>query len=269
MLRIQKSSRPDQWRYVPTHQNPADHATQSVCAGHLKNTNWLSGTEFLSRPEPGTSESTCDLVDLSTDPDIRRLVSAFSTAASSEQLGSQRFAKFSTWKPLTRAVTHLIHIARHFKTTPEEKSSCKGWHYCKAEFTVEECSKASAVIIQAVQQEVYSQEIKCIQKQEKMPKTSPLRNLDIFVDSEGLLRVRGRLQHSSHPNIQPGHVVLLRNSQAQRNEWPLGLVMQTFPSKDERVRQVEVKIIKPEGTSIFLRPINEFVLLLSPDKSKW
>lgn len=72
---------------------------------------------------------------------------------------------------------------------------------------------------------------------------------------------------SSHPNIQPGSVVLLKNSQVPRNEWPLGLVTQTFPSKDERVRQVEVKIIRPEGTSLFLRPVNELVLLLPPDES--
>lgn len=213
VLRIRRSSHPDQWRYVSTHQNPADHATRSVHAGHLKDTNWLSGPEFLSRAEPSTAENTNDLVDPGTDPDIRPLVSALSTAASPKQLDSQRFAKFSTWKLLTRAVTLIIHIARHFKKTPERKSSCQGWHYCKAEFTVEECSKASAVIIQAVQREIYSEEIKCIQKQEKIPKTSPLWNLDVFVDSEGLLRVGGRVKQQCEktPLIIPGqhHIAAL------------------------------------------------------------
>lgn len=31
--RIRRSSRPNQWRYVPTHLNPADHATRSIRAG--------------------------------------------------------------------------------------------------------------------------------------------------------------------------------------------------------------------------------------------
>ncbi|XP_034053860.1 uncharacterized protein LOC117533931 [Gymnodraco acuticeps] len=41
VVRIRRSSNPDQWYYVPTDQNPADHATRSVAAGHLKYTNWL------------------------------------------------------------------------------------------------------------------------------------------------------------------------------------------------------------------------------------
>ncbi|XP_036003031.1 uncharacterized protein LOC118566091 isoform X1 [Fundulus heteroclitus] len=216
VLRIRRSSRPDQWRYVPTDLNPADHATRSIPAGQLKHTNWLSGPKFLSKPEPSISDSTYDLVDPSTDPDIRPLVSALSTTASNKQLDSQRFAKFSTWKSLIRAVTRLVHIACHFKTAHRENGACKGWHYCKAE-TVEESEKASAVIIQAVQQEVYSQEIKCIQKQEKMPKSSPLRNLDPFIDTHGLLRVGGRLRHSNldqsekTPLIIPGqhHIATL------------------------------------------------------------
>lgn len=128
VLRIRRSSRPDQWRYVPTDQNPAGHATLFVPSGKLKHTNWLSGPKFLSKPEPSISESTYDLVDPSTDPDIRPLVSALSTTAANKQLHSQRFAKFSTWKSLTRAVTRLIHIACHFKTAHRENRACKGWH---------------------------------------------------------------------------------------------------------------------------------------------
>lgn len=74
-----------------------------------------------------------------------------------------------------------------------------------------------------------------------------------------------RKWQSTHPNIKPGSVVLLKDIQVHRNEWPLGLVTQTFPSKDGKVCQVEV--IKPGGYAVFLRPITEIVLLLSPDSS--
>lgn len=172
--------------FVPTDQNPADHATRSVAAG--QDTNWLSGPKFLSVSEPSISESTYDLVDPSSDPDIQPLVSTLSTTTSSKQLGSQRFAKFSSWKMLTRAIARLRHIACLFSTTLMQNSSCKGWHYCKAKLDVEEFNQASAIIIRAVQEEVYNQEIKCIQKHERIPKRSPLKNLDPFIDMHGLLR---------------------------------------------------------------------------------
>uniref|UniRef100_G3NZ93 DUF5641 domain-containing protein n=1 Tax=Gasterosteus aculeatus TaxID=69293 RepID=G3NZ93_GASAC len=209
VLRIRRSSRPDQWRYVSTEQNPADHATRAVTADRLNDTNWLSGPKSLYTPETSTSESTHELVDPSADSDIRPLVSTLSTTTTSNQLGSQRFARFSSWKSLTRAIIRLIHIARLFNSTLKN-SLCKGWHHCKTGFNFEESNQASHIIIRAVQEEAYSQEIKCVQKHEQIPKSSPLKNLDPFIDALGLLRVGGRLhnanlvQSEKTPVIIPG-----------------------------------------------------------------
>lgn len=65
------------------------------------------------------------------------------------------------------------------------------------------------------------------------------------------------------PNVKKGDVVLLKDSQVHRNEWPLGLVVKTFPSSDKRVRKVELRIIKDGSAKVFLRPISEVVVLLS------
>lgn len=70
---------------------------------------------------------------------------------------------------------------------------------------------------------------------------------------------------SVQPNIEKGSVVLLKDCQVPRNEWPLGLVTQTFPSKDNKVRQVEIRVMKPGKATLFLRSITEVVLLRSPD----
>lgn len=207
VLRIRRSSRPDQWRYVSTEQNPADHATRSVAAGQLKDTSWLSGPKSLYTPETCALESTYELVDPSSDLDIRPLVSTLSTTTTSKQLGSHRFSKFSSWKSLTRAITRLIHIARCFNTTLK-KGTCKGWHYCKTGYTVEESDQASHIIIQAVQEEIYSQDIKCIQKHEQIPKSSPLRNLDPFIDTHGLLRVGGRLHNANLDQSEKTPVII-------------------------------------------------------------
>lgn len=61
--------------------------------------------------------------------------------------------------------------------------------------------------------------------------------------------------------------MLLTDDLRKRNEWPLGLITQVFPSKDGRVRKVEIKVSRKDGTKLFLRPVAETVLLLAPEKS--
>ncbi len=67
------------------------------------------------------------------------------------------------------------------------------------------------------------------------------------------------------PNIQVDDVVLMKDNQAKRNDWPIGLVVKTLPSKDNKVRKVEVKIVRQGTTKTFIRPISELVFLMSKD----
>ncbi|XP_073763460.1 uncharacterized protein [Danio rerio] len=67
------------------------------------------------------------------------------------------------------------------------------------------------------------------------------------------------------PNLQVGDVVLLKEGQEKRNDWPLGLITRTFPSKDDMVRKIEVKVIRNGEKRLYLRPISEVVLLVSRD----
>ena len=54
--RIRRASTPEQWRYVPTQQNPADLATWSVNAQSLNESIWLRGPHFSTSM---TTPSTC------------------------------------------------------------------------------------------------------------------------------------------------------------------------------------------------------------------
>lgn len=64
-------------------------------------------------------------------------------------------------------------------------------------------------------------------------------------------------------NLKEGDVVLLKDSTAKRNEWPMGLVEKTYPSKDGLVRKVDVKVARHQGVKSFCRPISDLILLLS------
>ena len=208
--RIRRSSHHDQWNFVPTEQNPADHATRFVSADRLVHTNWFTGPAFLYKSEESLLKNTYDLVDPQSDPDIRPVVSTLTTTAHLECLGSQRFSKFSSWKSLTRAMTTLLHVARSFSKT-SKNSLCKGWHHCEPQHKMQDSHQAQNIIIQTVQDEVYADEIKCIRNQERLPKSSPIKSLDPFIDNHGLLRVGGRIHDSSlshkekNPLIIPGN----------------------------------------------------------------
>ena len=63
-------------------------------------------------------------------------------------------------------------------------------------------------------------------------------------------------------NLQVGDIMLLKDSQAKRNEWPMGLIVNTFPGKDNRVRKVEVRLVKGGFPKVYSRPATDVVLLL-------
>ncbi len=43
----------------------------------------------------------------------------------------------------------------------------------------------------------------------------------------------------------------------------MGIVLETIPGKEGRVRKVEVKVVKDGSAKVFLQPISDVVLLMS------
>ena len=66
----------------------------------------------------------------------------------------------------------------------------------------------------------------------------------------------------SKRNLQQGDVVLMKDNQASRNNWPLAVITSTFPGEDGQVRKVEVKTTDQGCRKTFCRPVTEIVLLL-------
>lgn len=66
-------------------------------------------------------------------------------------------------------------------------------------------------------------------------------------------------------NIQTGDVVLLKDSSVHRNQWPMGLITETFKGEDDLVRQVQVKVIRNGKATFYQRPVTELIVLLESD----
>jgi hypothetical protein len=63
------------------------------------------------------------------------------------------------------------------------------------------------------------------------------------------------------PNFQQDDLILLKDISVPRTEWPIGIVTQVFPSKDNLIRTVQVKIMRGGKPVFYDRPITELVLL--------
>ena len=68
--------------------------------------------------------------------------------------------------------------------------------------------------------------------------------------------------HSERRDLKVGDVVLLKDCDVPRINWPVGLVVEVFESEDGRVRKVVVRVGKNGSFVNYTRPITETVLLL-------
>ncbi|KAK3545643.1 hypothetical protein QTP70_008781 [Hemibagrus guttatus] len=75
------------------------------------------------------------------------------------------------------------------------------------------------------------------------------------------LQSRSKWQREQR-NLREGDVVLLKDAQAKRNEWPMALVTKIFTSSDGKVRTIELRVARNGTIKTFLRPISETVLLM-------
>ena len=79
---------------------------------------------------------------------------------------------------------------------------------------------------------------------------------------EYLLNLQQRQKWNSvHPNLCVGDVVLLVDDDVKRNRWPMGRIVEVFPSEDGLVRSVSVRTAGT-GSSTLSRPVTKVVLLL-------
>ncbi|KAL3205591.1 hypothetical protein MRX96_040767 [Rhipicephalus microplus] len=65
-------------------------------------------------------------------------------------------------------------------------------------------------------------------------------------------------------DIREGDVVLIRDKEANHNDWPIGVVTHSLPSADGMVRKVEVEIARNGAIRKLCRSISEVVPLFSP-----
>ena len=145
---------------------------------------WLREPEDKWPPQPGTSihaEYESPQLAVTVMPDIEE---------SPNILNIIDLTKYSTLIRVVRVTALLVLFARKWKT-PEV--------YNDNILTTKEMLEARNLLLKATQQITYKQEISYLKNSDKLKKPAIVRQLNLYLDDEGLLRCRGRLQYTDLP----------------------------------------------------------------------
>ena len=193
---IRNVSEPQQWHYVETTSNPADIASRGATADQLASSSWFTGPQFLWQVD---LEPQSELFEVdSASSEIKKTVL---TTMETERV-SEFPIKFSSWNRTVRVIALCIRFINKLRKVSHSHSALQ----------VEELVKAEEILLKQAQSVCFAKELSDLQNGRSLHKSSKIRNLDVFVDNRGLLRVGGRQKQSlmAYENKHP--VVLGKDS---------------------------------------------------------
>ncbi|XP_061719305.1 uncharacterized protein LOC133526629 [Cydia pomonella] len=192
------------WRHVPTKDNPADLVSRGLDAGSIATADiWWNGPKFLRNDEedwPKNHHASKDSDDIKAEV-ITANVASEATLSLLSDLKLTKFSNFTKLKRVTAYVLRFINNAR------------PGSVRYSGFLSTNELHAAMNTLVKLAQIEsFYSYED--VKNKALLKAKDPLTKLNPFVDSEGLMRVGGRLRNGpfnfdkKHPAILPkGHFI--------------------------------------------------------------
>ncbi|XP_011884112.1 PREDICTED: uncharacterized protein LOC105571257, partial [Vollenhovia emeryi] len=200
VLAIQEIIPNGSWHFVSGKENPADCASRGLRPDQLINHPlWWQGPSWLKEAKAFWPSENCrpeSGINLEERPG--QVMVATAPAHSYWNL----LDKYSSLTKLLRVTATCRRVAARLQKLPQSSPV----HY---PLTPTEITQSRDIWVRLVQREWFSNEIRYITKGNPLPKSNPLVRLTPFLDSEGLLRVGGRLHNAAldpeakHPLILP------------------------------------------------------------------
>ena len=199
--RILRRSSSDQWSYVTSKENPADHGTRGLQTVQQLEDDWLTGPAFL-RSCLTQDEEDHPLVNPDDDKEIRVEVNKLVV---SEGLAVFRdiTERISSWES-------LISFVATMKKAVRRRNSCKDVDGRTLK------QDAELFLLKLTQRMSFADELRALKSGESIGKDSPVASLSPYLDADDLLRVGGRLRNSVLPRDICNPVILLANSHITR-----------------------------------------------------
>ncbi|KAL0832560.1 hypothetical protein ABMA28_000762 [Loxostege sticticalis] len=179
------------WRWVPTSENPADEATRSGWTD--EKSIWFSGPAFLRKPP---EEWPCEDGSDATDEAASELRANPVYVATETAKPIIDVTRFTTWTRAVRTTARILAWARGVKAKTGPR------------VTGQLVDEAEEYLLRKSQEASFATELQNIQKGEMISSKSKLKHLDPMLTEDGLLRVRGRLVTADLP-FEERHPIIL------------------------------------------------------------
>ncbi|XP_074028529.1 uncharacterized protein [Leptinotarsa decemlineata] len=196
--RIQDKLSPEVWHYVPSKDNPADCASRGLFPSQLiDHSQWWAGPSWLRQPSTFWP-SMVSSAELDAEYLLEEKRTVLSTQRESNFLDIL-LEKYSSFTKIQRIVAYVKRFLHNCQLPPSERKL--------SYLTFEDLHHASLSLVKHIQSHVFHSEISSLLSGKVLEKS--LRKLNLFLDTNGLLRVGGRLTHSKltydkrHPLLLP------------------------------------------------------------------
>ena len=124
---IQEHSSPDQWHYVDTKSNPADHASRDLNPQGLQKSNWITGPAFLWKEKScwPVNEAKEIFTLYEDDPEVKKKVALVTSTEKSFVSLASRLKYFSDYHQAKKAVALcLMYIQKLKERVKSRKPAC-------------------------------------------------------------------------------------------------------------------------------------------------
>ncbi|XP_070169700.1 uncharacterized protein [Polyergus mexicanus] len=195
------------WNHVPSKENPADCASRGLSPAELRDFElWWAGPAWLR--SPSTAWPIHDKLKDQLEADRQMIeTETRNTIVCHAQhiLEWQLPNEVSTWKKLIRVTARVQRFINNLKcraTNTNVNTTC---------LSAAELKEASLFWLHYVQQRHFPSEIQALNDKSLLPRSSSLLSLYPFLGKDKLIRLGGRIDHSSlsyderHPIILPKH----------------------------------------------------------------
>jgi len=202
---IQKLTTNGQWHHIHSESNPADVLSRGMDPDEIRvHDLWWNGPSFLQEDYMEIIRNLPQLPRIKKIPEVKKqAIALVMTPAGDVTI----INKFSSLVRLRRTVAYCLRFVQNSRQGAMDSDS-----KITGPLQAEELERSMRILLAIAQREKFSEEIQQLSHGRKLSPKSKLLPLHPFLDTNGLLRVGGRLQKAQldysqrHPIILPkGH----------------------------------------------------------------